>query len=157
VGTLGAIVLAGSAIGDGWAKTPKVRFSATVNGKRMKALKRATFLTLASTSFSVIGQSKPRKGVSRAITALCGPGVDLRSLALPATLACYGSYVEARRKGSKEWVRPNGIEVTVESFDGSRAEGTFRGTLDTTVAHAGDPPVAIEEGRFSVIARDTGF
>lgn len=149
---LGSVVLAGSVIDDAFAKKATVRFSATVDGKRMKALKRASLGLYAPTSFSVAGQTGVRRGVSRAVTANCLGNV--KSLALPATVDCYGTYTEARRHGAKDWSRNNGLQVTIDSFDGSRVVGTLRGTLDAN--SSSDPPVTIEGGSFSVILRDVG-
>lgn len=154
VALLGAVVLAGPLIGDAVAKKPKARFSAMVDGKRRKALKRAIFFIYSTTSFSVNGATKLRRGVSRTITANCLG--DLRALVLPATLGCYGTYTEAGRTGAKDWARNNGMEVTLESFDGSRVVGTFRGALDPGPSHASDLPVTIEGGSCSIILTDVG-
>jgi len=44
----------------------------------------------------------------------------------------------------------------VESFDGVRVVGTFRGVIQPSVSNPSEPAVTVEEGRFSVIARDAG-
>jgi hypothetical protein len=153
---LSAVALAGPMLGDARAKKPKPRFTARVNGKPLKALKRAVTLVYSTTSFSLAGPTKPqpRRGLSRTITASCLG--NLKTLALPATLSCYGTYTEAGRHGAKDWVS-NGMEVTIQSLDATnRVVGAFRGTLPATTAHAGDPPVAIEGGSFSIVLTDIG-
>jgi hypothetical protein len=151
---LSAAVLAGPLMDDAVAKKPKARFSARVDGKRVKALKRAIVLLYSTTSFSVNGATNVRRGVVRTVTANCLG--NLKTLVLPATLSCYGTYTEARRTGAKDWARNDGMAVTVESFDGSRAVGTFHGTLDPGPSHAGDPPVTVESGSFSIVLTDVG-
>ncbi|MFN8546120.1 MAG: hypothetical protein U0807_18215 [Candidatus Binatia bacterium] len=146
-------LLAGPLVRDGFAKKAKSRLSATVDGKRLKASPRALVALSSSGSFSVNGQTKVQKGLSRAVTVNCLGNLGV--LALPATLTCYGTYTESRKHGSKSW-QSNGMELTVESFDGSRTVGTFRGTLDPASAHASDPPVSIEHGSFSLVVTSVG-
>ncbi len=151
---LSGVLLAGPLIEDAFARRPRSRLSATVNGRRLKALRRATLLLYATTSFSVNGQTRVRRGLSRAVTANC-PG-DLKTLVLPAVVGCYGSYTEARRAGAKEWSRNEGILVTIESLIDARAVGKFSGTLDPGPSHSGDPPVTVEGGTFSIVLIDIG-
>ena len=154
---LGAVLLAGPLVGDAFAKKPKSRLSATVNGKRLKSSKRAVMGLYATASFSVNSATRLRHGLVRSITVNCGP-VDIKAVALPITLtACFGAYTEAPRHtaGFKQWLS-NGIDLTVESFDGSRVVGTFRGALAPTSANASDPPASVEDGSFSLVLTDTG-
>jgi len=151
---LGAVLLTGSLIDDAAARKPKARLSATVAGKRLKALRRATFLIYSTTSFSVTGQTNVRHGLSRAVSAACLG--DLKTLVLPTTLGCYGTYTEARRSGARDWQRNEGMQVTIASFDGTRAVGTFQGTLDPGPSHAADPTVGVENGAFSIVIRESG-
>ena len=95
-----------------------------------------------------IDDAAASRGASRALFANC-PG-NLGSLALPATPDCYGDYGQNGKSGLKSWAG-NGLQVTVESFDGSRVVGTLRGTLAPTASHPTDQPVTIEDGSFSVI------
>ena len=143
------VALAGPMVDEAFAKKAKSSFTAKVAGKPMKALKGQIFLLYTSTSFSVAGQTGVRRGLSRAIQAVCLG--NLKTLALPATINCYGSYTEARRKSAEEWSRNDGIQVRIETFDGSRATGTFSGALDATPSHPSDPPVAVESGSFSIV------
>ncbi len=151
---LGAVLLAGPLVDDAFARRPRTRLSATANGRRLKALRRATFLLYATTSFSVNGQTRVRRGLSRAITANC-PG-DLKTLVLPAVVSCYGSYTEARRTGAKEWSRNDGILVTIESLVDNRAVGSFSGAFDPGPSHAVDPPVTVESGSFAIVLTEVG-
>ena len=147
-------VLLGPQIEAAFAKKAKSSFSAQVDGKRLKASRRGSQGVYATTSFSVAGQTGVRHGLSRTVTANCLG--NLKALVLPATIDCYGTYTEARRHSAKDWSRSNGLQVTIESFDGTRVVGTLRGGLDPTPAHASAAPVTVKDGRFSIILRDVG-
>jgi len=71
----------------------------------------------------VNGQTRVRRGLSRAVTANCLG--NLKTLMLPAVVSCYGSYTEARRTRAKEWSRNESILVTIDSLVDNRAVGTF--------------------------------
>jgi len=155
--TLAAVVLAGPLLQNAVAKKPTPRLSATVNGKRLKSLKRATIGLYSTASFSVNGATKPRRGLVRSITVNCGP-VNIKTVALPTTLTdCFGAYTEAGRTAAafKQWTS-GGMELTVESLDGGRIVGTFRGAIQPSGANPGDPPASVEGGRFSLVLKDTG-
>lgn len=150
---LAAVLLAGPLVNDAHARK-KARLSATVNGKRLKSLKRAVIGLYAATSFSVNGATRPRRGLVRSLTVNCGP-VDLRAVTIPITLTgCYGAYTEAGTVPFKQWVG-TAVELTVDSFEGSRLVGRFRGTLDIP-GTPGDPPATVEDGSFSLVFTDTG-
>lgn len=154
---LGAVLLAGPLIGDAFARKPKPLLSATVNDKRLKSSKRGIVGLYATTSFSVNGATKVKRGLVRSITVNCGP-VNIKAVPLPNTLtSCYGAYSESRSKGGpafKQWTG-TAVELAVDSFDGSRIVGRFRGTLDIP-QDPGDPPAAVEDGTFSLVFIDTG-
>jgi hypothetical protein len=155
--TLAAVVLAGPLIEDAVAKRPKSHLSATVNGKRLKSSKRGIMGLYATSSFSVNGATKPRRGRVRSITVNCGP-VNIKTVALPITLTdCFGAYTEAGRKAAdfKQWTS-GGMELTVESLDGDRIVGTFRGAIQASGANPGDPPASVEGGTFSLVLTGTG-
>lgn len=148
-----AIILAGPLVEAAVAKRPRARLSATVDGKRLKSMKRVALGAVATTSFSVNGQTKPRRGRSRSITVLCGP-VNIRLAVLPTTLTgCYGTYLETQP--FKQW-DSNSMELTVESLDGTHTVGTFRGTIQPSLSNPSEPPVSIEGGSFSIFLLDTG-
>ena len=151
---LGALVLAGLRVDDALAKKPKASFVATVNSKRLQGSQQGITALYATTSFSVNGATKPRKGITRTVTVNCLG--NLGALSLPATMDCYGTYTEAKKHGAKSWQRNNGMSLTIESFDGSRVVGTFHGMLDPAPAQPTDPVVVIERGTFSIVVTQIG-
>jgi hypothetical protein len=155
---LGALVLAGPTLESAVAKKQKARLSARVDGKRFKGMKRATIFLYATTSFSVNSQTRVKRGVSRAITVNCGP-IDLKAVTVPTpVLQCFGVYQEnvVRGAGGQKTWTTQAMELTVEFFDGTRAAGTFRGTVPASLSNPDEPPVTIEEGSFSAFVRDVG-
>jgi hypothetical protein len=51
----------------------------------------------------------------------------------------------------KTWASLHGLQVTIQSFDGTHASGTFTATLEITSGNAGPlAPAPVENGRFSV-------
>lgn len=159
---VGAVILAAPMIDDAVARKQRSRFSAMVDGKRLKGWKRATFATYATTGFGVIASARPRRGVVRSLSVDC-VGVDLRTITLPvfwpdfsSMPECFGFYLETRlRGGLKQWTSA-GMEVTVDSFDGTRVVGTFRGIIQPSTSNPSEPAVTVEGGRFSVFVRDAG-
>jgi hypothetical protein len=148
--------LAGPLLGPALAKTQKARVTALVDGKKFKGQKTGTIILYATTSFSVNTQTKPKRGISRALTINCGPGIDLRALALPSPrLACFGIYQINRLRGSggqQTWIGPTQtMELVVDSIVDTRVTGTFRGTIPSDDPAV--PPVSIEEGRFTAFIR----
>jgi len=155
---LSAVLLIGPLAHEGYAKRgPKSFFKAVVNGKRLKASKRGLLGVLAGVSFSVSGATKPRRGLVRTVTVNCGP-VDLRTVPPSTTLTgCFGSYTEAGSRTSfRQWTG-SAMELTVDSFDGSRLIGSFRGVLaDPSTANPSDASASVEEGTFSIVLLDLG-
>ena len=147
--------LLGSPSADALAKRkpkPKTRMVAMVNGKLLKG-KRPIIAVYASTSFSINAASRPKRRIVRTVTANCLG--DVKAVALPTTFtSCYGTYTEAgSRAPARDW--SGTMEVTVESFDGTRIVGTFRGTL-ALATPAGEPPATVENGSFSIALTDIG-
>lgn len=134
--------------GDGLAKRSKTKSFAIVNGKRLKS-GRGAYGQYATTGFSIGIPSKPKRGVVRTVTATCAG--DVKAMPLPATFAdCFSSYTVAGKRGAfQQWVG-NGLDVTVDSVDGGRIQGTFAGSIP------GDPPVTVEGGRFFMVLVDIG-
>jgi hypothetical protein len=155
---LGALVLAGPMVESTVAMRRKPRFSALVDGKRFKALRRAVSFIYTTTTFSAAGQTRVKRGVSRFISVNCG-AIDLRATAVPTpALSCYGTYQENVVRGAggqKTWIS-EGMELTVDSFDGTRVTGTFRGVIQPSASNPSEPPVTIEQGTFSAVIRDLG-
>jgi len=149
---LAAALVTGPLLGPALAKKQKASMSARIDGKKFKGQKIATSILYATTSFSVNTQTKVKKGVSRALTILCGPGIALRALPVPSQpLSCVGIYqINPTRGGNQQTylgATPT-MELVVESIVDARVTGTFRGTIPHSTDPA-VPPVTIEEGRFT--------
>ena len=54
----------------------------------------------------------------------------------------------SRRASAKVWATGGGLEITVESFDGSRIKGTFSGAFETPAQPGG--PAAVKSGKFNL-------
>jgi hypothetical protein len=153
VGAVTAVLLAGLPGGRASArKGPKV-FSARINARQLVAHGRRTFGTYDGSIFLFAG-SKPGglHGTTRAASFAC-IAIGLDTSAFPLTLTCGGDYAEERIKGPvvKTWASLHGIQVTIQSFDGTHASGTFAGSLEITSGNAGPlAPAPVENGRFSV-------
>lgn len=132
--------------------------TARVDGRKFKGQKAGTIILYATTSFSVNTQTKPKRGVSRALTVNCGPGIDLRALAVPSPpLSCFGIYQinSLRGGGQQTWIGPTQtMELIVESIADTLVTGTFRGSIPSN--EPGVAPVSIDDGRFAVFIRDVG-
>jgi len=154
---LTAVLLAGPLAHDGSAKKPKTFFKAVVDGKKLKGSKLGRGGSLASTSFSVYGATKPRRGIVRTLTINCGP-VDLRTVPPGTTLTCYGDLTQAggRTDSYRNWTG-TGMDLTVDAFDGSRVSGSFHGILvNASSAKPSNASAVIEDGTFSVILLNLG-
>ena len=149
---LGAILVAAPLVPEAHAKRTKSFVKTFVDGKKLKASRRGIQGFLAGSSFSIAGATKPKRGVVRTVTVNCGP-VDLTTVPPGTTLTgCFGSYTEAGGKtGSfRQWTG-TGIELTVDSFDGTRVTGSFQGVLvDASTANPSDAAATLEGGTFSV-------
>jgi hypothetical protein len=154
---LAAALLAGPTA-ESVAKKHKARLTARVDGKKFKGSKRGTFFIYAPTGFSVISQTKVKRGVSRAINVSCGQ-IDLRTVAVPiGPLQCYGFYQVnvVRGPGSQTTWISQGTELTITSFDGVSAVGSFRGVVGPSASSPGEAPVTIENGSFFAFVLDNG-
>jgi hypothetical protein len=152
-----AVVLAVPLLDDAQARRPRARLSASVDGKRFKAWKRGLTGIYSTASFSAGGSTKPRRGMIRTLQVACA-GVDIKTVTLPfAPTLCTGIYQEnnIRTGGLKNW-SALGIELTADSFDGSRMVGTFRGVIGPSTSNPTEPPVTVEGGTFTVYVVDTG-
>ncbi len=153
-------LVAGPMVEQGAAKKQRARMTARIDGQRFKGLKVATIILYASTTFSVNSQTKVKRGVSRALTINCGPQIDLRALPIPSpTLLCFGIYqINSTRGGDqKTWIgATQTMELVVTGFDGTRADRTFRGTIPSIASNPVEPPVTIEEGRFTAFLQNVG-
>jgi len=156
---LAAALLAGPLLAPALAKRQKAKMSALVDGRKFKGMRIATSILYATTSFSVNTQTKVKKGVSRALTIVCGPGIDLFALPVPSQpLPCSGIYqVNPARGGDQQtYLGPTQtMELVVESIVETRVTGTFRGSIPHSTDPA-VPPVTIEEGRFTAFVLNVG-
>ena len=149
---LGCVLAIALAIGmhgrDAAAKKPEL--SARIHGHALKAHGKHLQLTSASTVFEISADAGSFRN-NRAIAIAC-VALDLAHTPLPTTLSgCNGTYQETRfvhrRLSAKVWMIANdGVQVTIDAFDGTRARGTFTGSFD--VSGSGDPPATIQSGRF---------
>jgi hypothetical protein len=162
---LGAALAVGLAA-DGVAakKKRKERLTALVDGKKFRA---RDFNTSApGASPFLIGGTKPRVGtIIRSLEVTCL--VPLPELEPPVTLSdrCTVRYNDFRFGGAEGGTtrrfrgenETGAVQVTIESFDGSRLIGTFGGTLaavDASDEPLEAPPVTVENGYFSVVLDD---
>jgi hypothetical protein len=155
---LGALLLAAPPVRDAEAKKPRTFFKALVDGKKFKGAKRTRGGAFASTSFSVYGATKPKRGVVRTIQIVCGP-VDLRTVAPGTTLTCYADLTHAGGRASdyRQW-SGTAVSVTVDAFDGGRASGSFQGLLEVPGSANPTPaPAVVEGGIFSLPLTDLGI
>jgi hypothetical protein len=132
------------------AASSKSHLSVRVNGRVLRTGgKRLTFVYGPEGQLAFISVTASR-GVhfNRAINFTC-IGTNLTTTPPPVTFPqCSGLYQETkigRHPSVKEWVTSTGIQATIEAFDGTRARGTFSGTM---VSPQGTPPAAVKNGKF---------
>ena len=130
---------------------PKTFFKVVIDGKKHKGSEVGRGGSVASTSFSVYGAAKPKRGIVRTLQIVCGPA-DLRTVPPGTPLTCYGDLTQAGgRTGSYRNWTGLGVDVTVDAFDGRRVSGSFRGIMvNASSANPTPDPAAIENGTFSL-------
>ena len=138
----------------GAAKKPHL--SARIHGHPLKSGGKRLQVESFSTVFEIVASTKNVR-FNRAMGIAC-VAFDLASMPLPATLSqCNGTYQETRigRRGAsaKVW-SGTGMQITVESFDGSTARGTFGGAFE--VSGQGDGPAVIQNGKFNAVVTTVG-
>ena len=89
----------------------------------------------------------------KALVVTCAAG-PLAGCTLPGPdQVCTVAYLETklgRHPTSKEWsTSPGGATVTFTSFDGTRVQGTFAGTLDAIYGATGS--VTVTNGSFNIL------
>jgi hypothetical protein len=94
---------------------------------------------------------------NRVLNFVCvGPNPTMAPL--PVTFPqCSGLYQETRlglHSRVKAWETAVGIQVTIEAFDGTRARGTFTGTL--VYFAPGRPPASLRNGTFDADVSTVG-
>ena len=162
---LAIVLVAGIVVGEADAAR-RASFTARVHGRVVRAKGRsvaAGYTADPTAALLVIGAAKlTRFRVGARIWQL-GVGcltTDLAAAVLPVTLTCNGNYTESRLGRPAEtrgWTTDTGMRVTVTLFAGNRARGTVTGTFENANAtNPGDPPVTLENGKFSVVFLPTG-
>jgi hypothetical protein len=139
------------------ARKPKETVSAVINGHRFK-LKRAQLATgrTPEGGFSVGGGTRPHRlhQVIKGIALGCAIGLASDVFPVPGQFCAvgYSEIVFASSLPTKQWVGiSDAVEVTLDSFDGTRLKGTFQGTLAPADPNAGYGPATIQNGRFSIV------
>jgi hypothetical protein len=132
------------------ALAKKSKIIATVNGKRVKFKGRYASTSTSDNGTITLG-SKPGRVIR---TLGFGCAVNLFRQTFPVTPPaefCNGSYQETRNRGSSinGWLAIQGVNVTYESFNGTRATGSFSVTLEALTPS--DLPPATIEGTFDTI------
>jgi hypothetical protein len=128
----------------------KPPFSAQINGRVFRATARNAQAVFVVDVVELVAHTQ-RGHFSRAVAFAC-PALNLATATLPVTLSsCNGTYQEvkvSRHPSVKVWATGDGLEITVESFDGSRIKGTFSGTFETPGQPGG--PAAVRNGKFNL-------
>ena len=137
----------------GTASAKKNRVIASFNGKRHRWKGRFVVANTNQTIGTVIAAANGARpgGLVRALGFGCG-AVYLPTATLPVTPPsdfCTANYTEervSRHPAAKGWLALQSIQVTYESFDGTRVTGTFAGVLDPV---PGNPlPAVTIQGSF---------
>jgi hypothetical protein len=167
VATLGMVLVAGVLVDDAMARRHLPIVSARIHGRRFKSrgvgARQAVVAGFAfdpTSSVLTFGASKV-SGLhigtlirSMAVGCLM-PGYNPATTIFPLTLACNGNYHEmrlGRPQLTMGWMTDTGIQVTLDSFDGTRAIGKFSGTYELPdPATPGTGTVAVERGQFNVV------
>ncbi len=137
---------------------PKQTMSAFVNGHKLKLKNKQIFPgsgivgvggidITGGTKYHHIGQ------IAKTLVVTCAAG-PLAGGTLPGPgQTCTVAYMEtklAANPTSKEWsTSPGGATVTFTSFDGTRVQGTFEGTLDAVFGASGS--VTVTNGTFNIL------
>ena len=131
-------------------------FSAQINGRVFRATAKnaqALFFKVKHEDVVKLLAHTRRGDFHRAVSFFC-PALNLATATLPVTLSsCSGVYQERRispHPSVKGWATYDGLEITVESFDGGRIKGTFSGAFEIP-GQAGDPSaVPVGKGQFNL-------
>jgi hypothetical protein len=130
-------------------------FSAQINGRVFKATAKNTQALFLETVVELVAHTQ--KGHFNRAVAIACPALNLATATLPVTLSsCNGNYQETKvslHPSVKVWATGDGLEITVESFDGSSIKGTFSGAFETPGQPGG--PAAVRNGKFN-LALGTG-
>jgi hypothetical protein len=157
VGTAFIAALVASLPIDAAAK-PKQTVNAIINGHRLNLKNRQIdpgsavvgaggIAITAGTKFHHLGQT------AKTLVVTCAAG-PLAGGTLPGPgQVCTVAYTETKlalHPTSKQWsTSPGGATVTFTSFDGTRVQGTFDGTLDAVYGATGS--VTVTSGTFNIL------
>ncbi len=135
---------------------PKQSISAVVNGHRVKFKRKAISSSgSADTGFATGGGQQPHR-LGQTLRGLSfGCAVGLAGPVFPVDgQFCSMGYSEtkfSRNPTIKQWSAAEGIRITITSFDGTRVNGTFDGTLQPFTPGAGFGPATVQDGKFSIV------
>ena len=148
-----AIVLA-TAPSIAAAAARKPILSARIHGNAVTATgTRLQAFYIGGAVFEIAARTKSTRR-NRAVAFSC-VAFGLLPTTSPVTLTqCNGNYQETnvgRHASAKVWSASTGLQVTVDSFDGTRARGTFTGEFE--FAGDGGAPAVVRNGRFDVVVQ----
>jgi hypothetical protein len=145
---LAALLISGTF--GGQATAAGKPFSAQINGRVFKATAKNAQALFLQDVVELVAHT--RKGHFNRALAIACPALNLTTATLPVTLSsCNGNYQETKvslHPSVKVWATGDGIEITVESFDGSSIKGTFSGAFETPGQPGG--PAAVRNGKFNL-------
>jgi hypothetical protein len=136
--------------GEAAAASPS-HLSVRVNGRVLRVRgQRLKFAYEPSGSLALIDVTATKgRHFNRTLNFVC-VGANLTMTPQPVTFPqCSGLYQETRLglpPSVKAWQTAVGVQVTIEAFDGTRARGTFTGTLEFFAP--GRPPASFRNGTF---------
>ena len=151
------VLLAGLDYGIAKSK-PKSAMALTFNRKVLKSVRRAILGQYSTAIFTVGGSTRVSRRKYTGFAISCAP-VNLQTVTLPATFTDCGASViqtDLRHPAQNQtWTSFGTVAVTVQSYTGGRAIGTFRGTIDSATTPS-EPPATVEGGSFSVLLTNSG-
>lgn len=166
VATLGLVLVAGVLVDDAMARSLPI-VSAKIHGRRFKSrgvgARQAVvggFVFDPLFSYLTFGASKVGRlhigTLVRSMAVGCLiPNYNPATATFPMTLTCNGNYHEMRLghpERTQGWMTDTGIQVTLDSFDGTRAVGKFSGTYEQPdPAYPGPGTAVVENGQFNVV------
>ena len=148
--TLVALWLVGGTLGGEATAAGKPPFSAQINGRVFRAAGKNAHAVFLGDVVGLVARAR-RGHLSRDLAFAC-PALNLATATLPVTLSpCDGTYEELKiglHPSAKVWSTGGALEITVESFDGTRIKGTFSGAFEVPAQAGG--PAAVKNGKFNL-------
>jgi len=130
------------------------KITATANGHRIRLRRGLVCDGYTTAGVTAVGAQKPHR-LGQTVRGLAfGCAIDITMSTFPVSPEfCTLAYTEIKVKPgvpTKQWGGSNpDIQVTLASFDGTRLQGTFSGTLQPQTAGAG--PATVTNGKFSLV------